>query len=197
MIEDTIEVLKTLSIFVAGNRKFVLEKKLPEKYSQLQEDVIAHIQNVTKCVDRLFDSLNRIHDVSTLNDLQKASSSYELIRLEDEIIVILRELAQIKIRLQVLAEEAFKEPMEKVEILGKIAVIEDILKYFSKERLSEQVSLQIRSSIENLIADTSLDETEIQRAIQQSSQIKPDFTYRIRFVSEYPNLSSLMLKDKK
>jgi hypothetical protein len=87
--------------------------------------------------------------------------------------------------------------MEKVEVLGRIAVIEDVLKYFSKEKLSEQVSFQIKSSIENLIADTSLDEAEIQKVIQQSNQIKPDFTYRVRFVSEYPNLSSLILKDKK
>jgi DNA-binding transcriptional ArsR family regulator len=197
MIEDTIEVLKILSIFIASNRKYVQERKFPEKFFPLQENLLMRLQNATKSVDRLFESLNRIHDISSLNDLQKASSSYELIRLEDEIILILRELAFIKIRLKVLADEVFKEPLEKVELLEKIAVIEDVLKYFSKEKLSEQVSLQLKSSIENLISDTNIDETEIQRAIQQSTQIKPDFTYRVRFVSEYPNLSSLMVKDKK
>ncbi|MGQ9781600.1 MAG: hypothetical protein ACUVQ8_05020 [Nitrososphaeria archaeon] len=196
MIEDTIEVLKTLSLFIAGTRKFVQERRLPEKYFLLRDDLMHCLQSATKSVDRLFDSLNRIHDTSTLDDLQKASSSFELVRLEDEIISILRELALIKIRLQVLSGEVFREPMEKVESMEKVAVIEDILKYFSKEKLSEQVALQLKSSMENILADTTLDEMEIQRAIQQSTAIRPDFTYRVRFVSEYPNLSALMVKRK-
>jgi len=197
MIEDTIEVLKTLSKFIASTRKYIQEKKFPERFSTLEDDAVSHLQSATNSVEKLFDSLNRIHDVTSLDDLQRASSAFELIRLEDEIISILRELASIKIRLQVLADEVFKEPMEKVEILEKVAVIGDVLKYFSKEKLSEQVSLQLKSSLEDVLADTSLDETELQRAIQQSTQIKPDFTYRVRFVSEYPSLSTLMSKGKK
>ncbi len=197
MIEDTIEVLKTLSVFIAGTRRYVQERKFPDKFSQLQADLISHLQNATKSVDRLFDSLNRIHDTSSLNDFQKASSSYELIKMEDEIISILRELASVKIRLMALVDEVFRDPMEKVDLLERVAVIDDVLKYFSKEKLSEQISLQLKSSLENILADTNLDETELKMAVQQSSSVTPDFTYRVRFVSEYPHLSLLISKAKK
>lgn len=67
MIEDTIEVLKTLSVFIASNRKYIQERKFPEKFSPLQENLLMRLQNATKSVDKLFESLNRIHDISSLD----------------------------------------------------------------------------------------------------------------------------------
>lgn len=197
MIEDTIEVLKTLSIFVASIRKYFQEKKFPEKFCSIAEDIVVRTQIATKAIDHLFDSLSKFHDLSSLNDFEKAASTFELIRLEDQIIVVLNELASIRIRLTVIADDFSKEPIEKVELIEKISVIEDILRYFAKEKLSEQIALQLKSSIENLLEDTTLEEADIMKVVQQSSKIKPDFSYRIRFVSEYPNLSRLISKYEK
>lgn len=196
MIEDTIEVLKTLSVFVASIRKYFQERKFPEKLCPITEDIVVRTQNATKAIDKLFDSLSKFHDLSSLNDFEKASSAFELIRFEDQIIIVLNELSSIRIRLSVIADDFSKEPIEKVELIERISVIEDVLRYFTKEKLSEQIALQLKSSVENLLEDTTLEEADIMKVVQQSSKIKPDFSYRVRFVSEYPNLSRLISKDK-
>jgi len=87
--------------------------------------------------------------------------------------------------------------MDKVSFYEKICVIDDALRYFSKEKLSDQLAIQIKSSLETILSDTTLDEAEIKKVVQQSVSTKPDFTYRVRFISEYPSLSSLMLKGSK
>ncbi len=197
MIEDTIEVLKSLSIFIADTRKNVEEIKSSEKCIPLVDDVVCHLNQATKSVEKVFDSISRIHSSSPINSLQRASSTFELIKLEDEIINMLSELSSVRIRLKVFVEECSKGVMEKVSFYERIYVIDDALRYFSKEKLSDQLAMQIKSSLETILSDTTLDEAEIKKVVQQSVSTKPDFTYRVRFVSEYPNLSSLMLKVSK
>ncbi|MEM3873245.1 MAG: hypothetical protein QXE05_11860 [Nitrososphaeria archaeon] len=197
MIGDTVEVLKALSIFIADTKKCMWEKRFPEKYSPLLEDLNLKLQGAAKAVERVFDAINKFYNISSLDSLQKASSAFEILKFEDEIISMLNFLSAAKIRLQIIVGEVVKEPFEKVDILERIAVIDDVLKYFSKEKLSEQISLQVKTALENILSDTSLDDIDVQKLIEQSTKIKPDFSYRIRFVSEYPNLSSLILKYSK
>jgi len=197
MIEDTIEVLKSLSIFIADTRKCVEEIKSSEKCVPLADDIVHHLNQATKSVEKVFDSISRIHSSSPANSLQRASSTFELIKLEDEIINMLSELSSTRIRLRVFAEECSKGVMDKVSFYEKICVIDDALRYFSKEKLSDQLAIQIKSSLETILSDTTLDEAEIKKVVQQSVSTKPDFTYRVRFISEYPSLSSLMLKGSK
>lgn len=197
MIGDTIEVLKALSIFIADTRKCVLEKRFPEKYSPLLEDLNLKLQGAAKAVEKIFDAINKFYNINSLDSLQKASSAFEVLKFEDEIISMLNFLSSVRIRLQIILGEAVKEPLEKVDFLERIAIIDDVLKYFSKEKLSEQISLQVKSAIENVLSDTSLEDIDVQKIIQQSTKIKPDFSYRVRFVSEYPNLSSLISKISK
>ncbi|MBC7091917.1 MAG: hypothetical protein H5T50_08450 [Nitrososphaeria archaeon] len=197
MIGDTIEVLKALSIFIADTRKCLSEKRLPEKYSPLLEDLNSKLQGAAKAVDKIFDVVNKFYNINSLNSFQKASSAFEILKFEDEIISLLNSLSSIKIRLQIILNEALKEPLEKVDFLERIALIEEALKYFSKEKLSEQISIQIKSAIEGILSDTSLEDIDIQKIMQQSTRIKPDFSYKVRFVSEYPSLSALILKNLK
>ncbi|MEM0053804.1 MAG: hypothetical protein QXL89_06435 [Nitrososphaeria archaeon] len=197
MIGDTVEVLKALSIFIADTKKCMWEKRFPEKYSPLLEDLNLKLQGAAKAVERVFDAINKFYNINSLDSLQKASSAFEILKFEDEIISMLNFLSAAKIRLQIIVGEVVKEPFEKVDILERIAVIDDVLKYFSKEKLSEQISLQVKTALENILSDTSLDDIDVQKLIEQSTKIKPDFSYRIRFVSEYPNLSSLILKYSK
>lgn len=197
MIGDTIEVLKTLSIFIADTRKCVCEKHFSEKYSPLLEDLNLKLQGVAKAVEKIFGAINKFYNINSLDSLQKASSTFEILKFEDEIISMLNFISATKIRLQIILDEVMKDTLGKVDILERIAVIDDVLKYFSKERLSEQISLQVKAALENILLDTSLEDVDIQKIIEQSTKIKPDFSYRVRFVSEYPNLSSLILKVSK
>ncbi len=197
MIGDTIEVLKALSIFIADTRKCVLEKRFAEKYSPLLEELNLKLQGAAKAVEKIFDAINKFYNINSLDSLQKASSTFEILKFEDEIISMLNFLSATKIRLQIILDEVIKDALEKVDILERIAVIDDVLKYFSKEKLSEQISLQVKAALENILSDTSLEDVDVQKIIEQSTKIKPDFSYRIRFVSEYPNLSSLILKVSK
>jgi len=197
MIGDTVEVLKALSMFIADTRKFLLEKRFHEKFSPIVEDLVLKLQSASKAVEKVFDVVDKFYSIDSVDSLQKASSSFELIKFEDEIISMLNALSSVKIRLQVILADAVKEPLERVEVLERIAVIEDALKYFSKERLSEQISLQIKSALENLLQDTTLEDVDVQKVIQQSTKVKPDFSYRVRFVSEYPSLSALILRKSK
>lgn len=197
MIGDTVEVLKALSIFIADTKKCVWEKRFPEKYSPLLEDLNLKLQGAAKAIERIFDALNKFYNINSLSSLQKASSTFEILKFEDEILSMLNFLAAVKIRLQIILSDVVKEPLEKVDILERIAVIDDVLKYFSREKLSEQISLQIKTALENILSDTSLDDIDVQKIIEQSTKVKPDFSYRIRFVSEYPNLSFLISKFSK
>jgi hypothetical protein len=197
MIGDTIEVLKALSIFIADTRKCLSEKRFPEKFSPLIEDLNSKLQVAAKAVDRIFDVVNKFYTINSLDSLQKASAAFEILKFEDEIISLLNSLSSIKIRLQIILEEALREPIEKVDFLERIELIEDALKYFSKEKLSEQISMQIKSAIEGVLSDTSLEDIDIQKILKQSTTIKSDFSYKVRFVSEYPNLSALILKNLK
>ncbi|MEM2180285.1 MAG: hypothetical protein QXP32_05680 [Nitrososphaeria archaeon] len=197
MIGDTVEVLKVLSIFIADTKKCVWEKRFPEKYSSLLEDLNFKLQGAAKAIERIFDALNKFYNINSLSSLQKASSTFEILKFEDEILSMLNFLAAVKIRLQIILSDVVKEPLEKVDILERIAVIDDVLKYFSREKLSEQISLQIKTALENILSDTSLDDIDVQKIIEQSTKVKPDFSYRIRFVSEYPNLSFLISKFSK
>ncbi|MCX8189069.1 MAG: hypothetical protein N3F64_05110 [Nitrososphaeria archaeon] len=197
MIGDTIEVLKTLSVFIVDTRKCMLEKRFPEKFSPLLEDLNLKLQGAAKSVEKIFDAINKFYNINSLDSLQKASSAFEILKFEDEIISMLNFLSSAKIRLQIILNEVVKEPLEKVDILERITVIDDVLKYFSKEKLSEQISLQVKAALENILSDTSLEDIDVQKIIEQSTKIKPDFSYRIRFVSEYPHLSSLILKVSK
>ncbi|MEM1986624.1 MAG: hypothetical protein QXG36_06895 [Nitrososphaeria archaeon] len=197
MIGDTVEVLKALSIFIADTKKCVWEKRFPEKYSSLLEDLNFKLQGAAKAIERIFDALNKFYNINSLSSLQKASSTFEILKFEDEILSMLNFLAAVKIRLQIILSDVVKEPLEKVDILERIAVIDDVLKYFSREKLSEQISLQIKTALENILSDTSLDDIDVQKIIEQSTKVKPDFSYRIRFVSEYPNLSFLISKFSK